>query len=157
MALDGFSMGNLGLPNEITSAQMANQAEQLAQRDAEIKIKDVSEMAEKHGIKRKEDDSESNQFFDGFKKKQDDEGEDEGIDDSIEEFTIESRAVNNLNEKDLERNPKEFSIRINPETEMVELYSTKQDRVLETISPKDLMGLLSKLDGASGILVNRKI
>lgn len=147
MGLDGFSIGNLGLNTDMTSAQLANQAEHIALKEAEIKIKDVTELADGTGIKRKEENSENaNQFSDGFKKKNEDEQDEE------------DETPSNIDEKDLESNdPKDFSVRINPETEMVELYSSKEERILETISAKDLMGLISKLNSASGILVNRKI
>lgn len=144
MGLEGFSMGNLGLNADITSAQMAVQSELLAQRESEIKIKNVEEMAEDGGVRSKDEPSENDkQFNDGLEKK-DDENKDE--------------TESTFSEKDFEnRNPKEFSVRINQETEMVELFNNKNDKILETINAKDLMGLMSKLDGASGILVNRKI
>lgn len=145
MGLEGFSMGNLGLNADITSAQMAVQSELLAQRDAEIKIKDVTEMAEDGGVRSKEEQSENDeQFNDGFNEKKEEENKDE--------------VENTFSEKDFENsNPKEFSVRINQTTEMVELFNNKNNKVVETMDAKDLMGLMSKLDGAAGILVNRKI
>lgn len=145
MGLDGFSMGNLGLGTGITSAQMANQAEQIARKESEIKIKDVNEMAEDEGVKRKKEQSENEtNFNDGFKKNNKDEEEDENKNALIEK-TFESE------------DPKEFSVRVNEGTGLVELFNNKNERVLETINPKDLMTLVSKLDCISGILVNRKI
>lgn len=145
MGLDGFSIGNLGLNTGMTSAQMGNQAENLAMKELEIKIKDVTELANGAGVKRKEGDADNNnQFNDGFKKKNGDDQDDE--------------TPSNIDEKDIEdKDPKDFSVRLNNETGMVELYNNKEERILETISPKDLMGLVSKLNTASGILVNRKI
>ena len=144
MGIDGFSMGNLGLGNEMTSVQMATQAEQLAQKGNEFIIKDVQELAKDGGVKRKKEQSESEEEFnDGLQKRKKQKKEEE---------------KNYLVEKDFEsKDPKEFSVRINPETELVELFNNKDEKVLETIPPKDLMELISKLDGASGILVNRKI
>lgn len=144
MGLDGFSMGNLGLNTDMTSIQMASQVEHLAQKGNEFVIKNIAELAEDGGVKRKEEQSKQEQEFnDGFRDKQDKNKEEE---------------KNALIEKDFEnKDPKEFSVRINPETELVELFNNKDSKVLETITPKDLMGLISKLDSASGILVNRKI
>lgn len=144
MGLDGFSMGNLGLNADLTSAQMANQAEQLAQKETEFKIKDVSELVEQKGVTRKKEQSGGkNQFNDGSGKKKNDD---------------EIKQQNVLIEKDFEnKDPREFSVRINPETELVELFNNKEEKILETITAKDLMGLISKLDNASGVLVNRKI
>lgn len=160
MGLDGFSMGNLGLKPELTSAQMATQAEQLAQKESEFKIKDVTNLAEGKGVKRKEEETQGqNQHFnDGFKEDENDGEEDE--DNSAEDGLnfIEDYSPSRLSEKEFEnRNPKDFYIKINPETEMVELISSRDDKVLETISANDLMGVISKLNSASGMLVNRKI
>jgi len=147
MGLDGFSMGVLGLNADMTSAKMAEEAEHLANKDFEIKIKDVDELAEQQLIKRKEGDSENKkQSKNDFKKKQD----------SEEEQDNESSGL--ISEKDFEtKDPKEFSVRINPDTEMIELFNNNEERILETISATDLMHLISKLDSASGILINRKI
>lgn len=149
MGLDGFSMGNLGLNTDLTSAQMANQAEQIARKESEIKVKNINESAEDGGVKRKEhQDEEQNQFDDGFKEEKDET--------ELEEIPIQSQSV--LSEKDFEnRDPKEFSVRINSQTELIELYNNKDQKVLETIRAEDLMYLISKLDSASGVLVNRKI
>lgn len=145
MGLDGFSMGNLGLNTDMTSAQMASQAEHLAKKESEFKIKDISELAEQNSITRREErPSGKDQFGGGSKKKKDNDDENE--------------KQNVLNEIDFEnKDLKEFSVRINPETELVELFNTKDEKILETITAKDLMSLISKLDNASGVLVNRRI
>lgn len=142
MGLDGFSMGNLGLNTDLTSIQMANQVEHLAQKGSEFKIKDVTESAEKGGVKSK-DEEPQDQFSDGFKEQNDKNSEDENKHTSIEDFE--------------NKDPREFSVRINPETDLIELFNNKDETLVETISAQDLMNLISKLDGASGILVNRKI
>lgn len=147
LGLDGFSMGNLGLNTDMTSAQMANQAEHLANKEFEVKIKDVEQLAEEQLIKRKEEDSEEKHAREDAKKKE-----------QNQEQEPEDENLSLLNEKDFEsKDPREFSVRINPRTEMIELFNNKEERILETISATDLMHLISKLDSASGILINRKI
>ncbi len=147
MGLDGFSIGNLGLPNELTSAQMAKQAEQLALRESEIIIKNVNEAAKENGVKRKEKSDKENDLAENFKKKKKKQGEDS-----------QQREKNQLLEKEFEnKDPREYSVRINPDTNLVELYNNKEKKIVETISPDDLMQLISKLSSVSGILVNRKI
>lgn len=154
MSLDGFAMSNLGLGTEMTSAQMANQAEQLAKKESQFKIKDIEESAKDQGVKRKKEESENNQFYDGLEDKKDEAEETE----EDNEAESSPQYIGNITEKDFEnRDPKDFSVRINPKTGWVELINNKEDKILETISAKDLMGMVSNLDGASGILVNRKI
>ena len=150
MGLDGFSMGNLGINAGLTSAQMANQAEHLAKKENEIEIKDVTQLAEDQDIKRREEDANDskNQFNDGFREKKKE----------LQESEKEKAIYAILNERDLEnKDPKDFSIRINSSTDMIELFNNKNEKILETISAKDLMELMSKLSSASGILVNKKI
>lgn len=146
MGLDGFSMGNLGINADLTSAQMANQAEQIARKESEIKIKDVTESAEDEGVKRKEEQTQDETFDDGFKKKEDESQEQQ------EEVQQPARQIDFAN-----TNPKEYSIRFNSETDMVELFNNQEEKILETMSATDLMYLVSKIDSASGILINRKI
>lgn len=150
MGVDGFSMGNLGINIDMTSAQMANQAERLAQKESETIIKDVTEAAEEDAIKRKdeEDDSEQGQLSGGFDNEQKDENKEEE----------DEKPLSNLTDKDFaNKDPKEFSVKVNSQTDMIELFSNKEGRVLETISSSDLMELVSRLNNASGVLVNRKI
>ena len=44
MSLDGFSMANVSLNNELTAAQAAGNAEHLAMKESEIKIKNMRNM-----------------------------------------------------------------------------------------------------------------
>lgn len=145
MGLDGFSMGNLGLNADLTSAQMANQAEQIARKESEIKIKDVTESAEDEGVKRKEEQTQDETFDDGFKEKE--ESQEQQEEEQQPAMQIDFATAN----------PKEYSIRFNSETDMVELFNNQEEKILETMSATDLMYLVSKIDSASGILINRKI
>lgn len=158
MGLDGFSMGNLGLNAALTSAQMANQAEYLAQKDSEIIIKDVEKLEKEQAVKRKEEEEQNQQFNDGFKKNQDE--DDSGSEDEVNanDTALNEEITTELIERDFaSKDPKEFSVRLNQETDMIELINNKEDKVLETIKAQDLMNMVSKLNSASGILVNRKI
>ena len=150
MGLDGFSMSNLGLHKEVTSAQMANQAEQLATKDMQFKIKDVTNLAKQKGIKRREGDSEAEKetfFEDGLFQNEESYENDEARDAEVK-----------LIEQEFEqKDPREFSVRINPKTEMVELYNNRSKKIIETINAEDLMDLMSRLDSASGVLVNKKV
>lgn len=160
MGLDGFSMGNLGLNATLTSAQMANQAEYLAQKDSEIIIKDVEKLEKEQAVKSKEEeeDEKNQQFNDGFKKNEDEDESGQEDEANSDDNVLNEEITSELIERDFaSKDPKEFSVRLNQETDMIELINNKEDKVLETIKAQDLMNMVSKLNGASGILVNRKI
>ena len=149
MGLDGFSMSNLGLPERLTSAQMADRAEQLATQGTEYKIKDSTQLATQNGVQRKE--SDSGGFTPGysgnFRKKKGEESEND-----------ENKNQEILNQVNFEeKDSKDFSVKVNPETETIELYSLKNQKIVETISADDLRDLILKLDDASGVFVNKKI
>lgn len=150
MGLDGFSMSNLGLPERLTSAQMAEQAEHLAREGTEYKIKDITQLASQNGVQRKENDSGgfTPGYSGSFRKKKDGE-------ETPEEKAKTQEILNQVNFD--EKDSKDFSVRINPETETIELYSLKNQKIIETIGADDLRNLILKLDDASGVFVNKKI
>lgn len=158
MGLDGFSMGNLGL-TELTSAQMSNQAEQMAQKDSQIMIKSISE-TEKDGIvkrkKEEEEEEKEHPFEDGFTETNDaDEEAEEEDGEKPDEKSVNKTAAREIDFDS--NNIKNFSLRLNSATNRVELLNKIDNKVLEDIKPEELMYIISKLDSASGVLINRKI
>ena len=149
MGLDGFSMGNLGLNTELTATQLASQVEFSTQKEAEIKIRDPEESAEDAAVKEKQEQERQQEFNDGFEQSSESEEDSTEEDDDEQE----KQRQQEFESKDV----KEFSIKINPQTETVEIYNRETGRTLETMNAKDLNHLVSKLDTASGVLINRKI
>jgi uncharacterized FlaG/YvyC family protein len=148
MGLDGFAMGNLGLNADLTSAQMANQVEQLAKKESEFLIKDVTELSYGNGVKRKKGEQEGkNTFNGGFKQKK--------KDDIINSDEDEKKTLNE--DSFIQKDLKDFFLRVNPKTNSIELFSNKDGRVLEEIPASDLMELVSRMNNPSGILVNKRI
>lgn len=136
MTIDGLSIANLGLFKPATPSEVAHQAEQSAQKQAEIIIKDVEQLDKVDP--------------DGGKSKQDaKEGEQEDAEQQAQENT-EFSADENL---DL----KKFMVKFNSTTNMVELIDRMSGEVIETISSNDLVNLMSKSKNPSGVLVDRKI
>ena len=142
MGLDGFSMANLGLHKEFTSAQLASNAEALAKRGTEHSIKNIDGMDQKQKIERKNSDDESEGFEFSY------------YDDEEEESTAEDE---NTDQQASQRQQKKYNVKLNNDSQMIELIDTENNSIIETISPSDLIKLVSKLNSASGILINRKI
>lgn len=55
------------------------------------------------------------------------------------------------------KSDKKFNVRFNSTTEMVEMVDTNTGNVVETISPDDLVNILSASKAFSGVFVDRKI
>lgn len=137
MPIDGVSFQNSGV-NINTPAEVTAQAAAAANKEAEKKIKDI-EQSDKM-----EADSDENE---------DNERDLEGRDTSD---TKDGRAENEELEKVLDEK-KKFLVKFNPQTEMVEMIDAQSGGIIETVTPEDLLKLLSKSKAFSGVFVDRKI
>lgn len=137
MGLDGFSMNNLGVHKELTSAQLANNAEALAQKGSIIKTVDNLSSKNKTKNKEFEEEEEIPVYF-------------------FEEDEKEKDRENNKNKKN-NGDAKKYTVKLNSQTQLIELIDLEKEKIIETISPNDLIKLVSKLSSTSGILVNRRI
>ena len=149
MGMDGLSMANTGALKESTSADFASRTEQSMQADRTNDAKQVQTTSTNPRIKEKEEEEE------GKKQKQEQKSQGE-IEDSFvpsenefekEEFDIE----------ELENPNKDFYVKLNAKDDIIELYDSATDRLIETISGNELKELVRKLNMASGIFVNKKV
>lgn len=147
MGLDGFSMANLGQYNRLTSAQMSNEVEFWAAKGNDTQIKDIDGLSSKNGITRKEFDfSETGgQAFMGGDTEAAD--EDELMDNPEQEIT---------SEDDPEHAPNRFEMRIDSNSDVVELYDNYLELTVQRLSAKDMLHMIKKFDDPAGILVNEK-
>ena len=152
MGMDGLSMSNTGVIKESTSADLAARTEQIVQADPTNDSKQVQTMSTNRRIREKEEDEES-------KKKQREEAQSEE-DEEFQDGYIESPDFNTTEDFDIEEleNPnKDFYVKLNAKDDIIELYDSMTDRLIETISGNELRELVKKLNMASGIFVNKKV
>lgn len=142
MPLDGLSFSNSGMykiPNPMEAALLV---EQSAQAQAEVAIKKTEK-----GEKLKNQTSEENL---------DEETNAEG---RYTDDNDNNDSNQNMESSDSEThvNMLKYRVSYNQATDSVELIDRKTGYMVESISPKDIMGLISKSKGASGILVDKQI
>ena len=149
MGMDGLSMSNTGALKESTSADYANRTEQVIQSDATNDPKMVQTLSTNRRVKEKEEEEES-------PKQKQEEKQEEDIEDSYveaeEEFQKEEFHI-----EDLENPNKDFYVKLNAKDDIIELYDSATNRLIETISGSELRELVKKLNMASGIFVNKKV
>lgn len=153
MGLDGFSMANLGLHRDATSSQMALESDQIAKVGAGRKIQDVDSMAKDEGVRRRDGDYHDGGYGAGGSESDEDEA---GVNASVDDIADDLQS-NSLTREEFENAPERFQMRINPETQMLELYDKFYSRVLERISTEDLIAMIANLNSVSGMLVNKKV
>ena len=59
--------------------------------------------------------------------------------------------------EDLENPNKDFYVKLNAKDDIIELYDSTTNKLIETISGNELQELVKKLNMASGIFVNKKV
>lgn len=135
MSLDGLSFSNSGIYKIPTPIEVAAMAEQSSQVQSEIIIKKTEKSEET-----------KSDFGDNYlDEKTNAEGRETGDDEE-----------DNQNES-FEINAVKYKVKFNQSTDLVELIDEITGEIVETITPTDLLSLISKSKGASGILVDRQI
>ena len=152
MGMDGLSMANTGALKESTSADFANRTEQAIHSEASNNSKQVQTTSTNPRVKEKEEEEENK------KKKSDQEKKQEEFEDGLvienENSEIEE---DDFHIEDLENPNKDFYVKLNSKDDIIELYDSATDRLIETISGSELTELVKKLNMASGIFVNKKV
>ena len=149
MGMDGLSMANTGALKESTSADFTNRAEQAIQADKTNDTKQVQTLVTNRRVREKDEEEEN-------KKQQQQERQEEDIEDAFvqseDEFAQEEFDI-----EELENPNKDFYVKLNAKDDIIELYDSASDRLIETISGNELRELVRKLNMASGIFVNKKV
>ena len=149
MGMDGLSMANTGALKESTSADFASRTEQSMQADRTNDAKQVQTLSANPRIKEKDEEE-------GAKKNKQEPQEEEEFDDSFvpseDEFEKEEFDI-----EELENPNKDFYVKLNAKDDIIELYDSSSNRLIETISGNELRELVRKLNMASGIFVNKKV
>lgn len=154
MGMDGLSIANTGVVKESTSADFASRAEQIVQSDPTNDSKQVQTTSTNRSVRAKDEDEENEkqQPRQGSGAKKDEEFEDGLVEPDVEENNEEEFDIEELN------NPnKNFYVKLNAKDDIIELYDSSTDRLIETISGNELRELVKKLNMASGIFVNKKV
>ncbi len=150
MGMDGLSFSNTGAVKEQTSAEYANKTEQSMAMDPTNDAQYVNGLASNQRVKEKEEGEESE------RKKQEKKEEEQEFQDGLVEKEPEEETPE-FHVEDFENPDKEFYVKLNIKDDIIELYDSSSNRLIETISGDELGELVQKLNMASGIFVNKKV
>lgn len=152
MGMDGLSFSNTGAIKEQTSAEYTANVEQSMSMDPTNNAQHVNELANNQRVKEKEE-SEGN----GRKRQQQNNPAEEEFNDGLVEEQPADEEEQEFHVEDFENPDKEFYVKLNIKDDIIELYDSSTDRLIETISGNELGELVHKLNMASGIFVNKKV
>ena len=154
MGMDGLSIANTGAVKESTSAEQTARTEQPIQADTTNAARQVQGLSVNRRIRPKDDEDEGA----GRNKDEKEEKteEEEVFQDGLVEEETEEKPEESAVE-DIENPNKEFYVKLNTKDDIIELYDSSTDRLVETISGNELGELVQKLNMASGIFINKKV
>ena len=154
MGLDGFSMSNLGLNRNLTSAQMANEADVIARQSLENQMADVDGIGKKEKVGKKDEDAAFNGMvpFIGEPKKDDEEAQEENPQQEENQSEEDSSQSEVIDDEDADN----LHFRLNAENK-IEIWDNEKKQVIKTISPEEAANVLHNFAQAPGIFVNREI
>ncbi len=153
MGMDGLSMANTGALKESTSAEYTNRSEQAIQANPSNNSQQVQNLETNRAVREK-DEEEENQKQHGHENN--DKNEEEFQDGLVEE-PKEEIFNEDFNIEDLDDPNKDFYVKLNAKDDIIELYDSSSDKLIETISGNELQELVKRLNMASGIFVNKKV
>ena len=151
MGMDGLSIANTGAVKEQTSAEYTNRAEQSIVNDQTNSSQQVQGLANNQRVKEKDEEEEGGSQKGRQNLADSDEFEDGLVEDENEE------DYSDFDVEDFDNPEKEFYVKLNIKDDIIELYDSATDRLIETISGSELGELVQKLNMASGIFVNKKV
>lgn len=152
MGMDGLSMANTGALKESTSAEYTNRTEQSIQANPSNNSQQVQNLETNRAVREKDEEEESPKQEQGQKKEEEEEEFQDGL---VEETQEEVEEEFNI--EDLDNPNKDFYVKLNAKDDIIELYDSSSDRLIETISGNELQELVKRLNMASGIFVNKKV
>ncbi len=152
MGMDGLSFSGTGAIKESTSAEFNNKTEQAILSDPTNNSKQVQGLNNNARVRERNEEE-------GKKKQQ---GQPESQEDIFEDGLVEEEIEEEeeLEETDINliENPnKDFYVKLNVKDDIIELYDSATNKLIETISGNELGELIQKLNMASGIFVNKKV
>ena len=152
MGMDVLSIANTGALKESTSADFTARTEQSMHADPTNNSKQVQTMSTNRRVREKEEEEEGKK-----KKKGEEETQDEFEDGLLENENENEETEEDFDIEEIENPNKDFYVKLNAKDDIIELYDSSTDRLIETISGTELGELVKKLNMASGIFVNKKV
>ena len=150
MGMDGLSIANTGVVKESTSAEITGKTEQAMQAEQANSNRQVNGLSVNQRVREKDE-------GDGNAKKQGKDSPQGTFEDGLVEPKDEAEEDDLSDVEDIENPNKDFYVKLNVKDDIIELYDSATNRLIETISGNELGELVQKLNMASGIFINKKV
>ena len=156
MGLDGFSMSNLGLHRNLTTAQLANEVDVVAKQALENQLPDVDGVGKKEKAGKKDPEA----AFNGMVPFIPDEEKDEKKEDTSEQEekkSVDKSVGEELTEDDdVEIEEPQYLFKMSAD-DMIEVYDKNTGRVIKKLSPEEAASTVHNFTKMPSIFFNKDV
>ncbi len=154
MGIDGFSLSNLGLNRNMTSSQLATEAERTARQSLDNQMADVDGVGKKEKAGRKDPDAAFNGMVPFIPA---DKEEEEQPQDSQDETASQNNSQETYDsDDDDDEYASRYHFRFNS-NDMIEVFDTEKSEVVRTISPENASKAIKDMTKIPGVFINKKV
>lgn len=153
MGLDGFSLSNLGLNKNLTSAQLANEVDATARQSLENQIADVDGVGKREKVGKKDEDAAFNGTIPFIP---DDKNENNETSQQEQQEEQNNQSVEDYDDDDSDDTAGDFHFKIDDEG-MIEVWDTQKNVILKKITVDDASKVFHSFTRVPGIFVNKEI
>lgn len=156
MGLDGFSMSNLGLHRNLTTAQLANEVDVVAKQALENQLPDVDGVGKKEKAGKKDPEAAFNGMVPFIPDEENDE-KDEDASEQKEKKSVDKSVGEELTEDDdVEIEEPQYLFKMSAD-DMIEVYDKNTGRVIKKLSPEEAASTVHNFTKMPSIFFNKDI
>lgn len=156
MGLDGFSMSNLGLHRNLTTAQLANEVDVVAKQALENQLPDVDGVGKKEKAGKKDPEAAFNGMVPFIPDEENDE-KDEDASEQKEKKSVDKSVGEELTEDDdVEIEGPQYLFKMSAD-DMIEVYDKNTGRVIKKLSPEEAASTVHNFTKMPSIFFNKDI
>lgn len=152
MGLDGLSMSNLGLHRNLTSAQLANEADATARQALENQLPDVDGVGKKEKAGKKDPDA----AFAGMVPFIADEKHAEESDEELSEEEPNEQSEPPLSDTEVDEEEPRYLFKMGADN-FIEVYDTKTKAVVKKLSPEEAANSVHNFSKMPGLFFDKEV
>ena len=156
MGLDGFSMSNLGLHRNLTTAQLANEVDVVAKQALENQLPDVDGVGKKEKAGKKDPEAAFNGMVPFIPDEEKDEKEDDTSEQEEKKSVDKSVGEELTEDDDVEIEEPRYLFKMSAD-DMIEVYDKNTGRVIKKLSPEEAASTVHNFTKMPSIFFNKDV
>ncbi len=156
MGLDGFSMSNLGLHRNLTTAQLANEVDVVAKQALENQLPDVDGVGKKEKAGKKDPEAAFNGMVPFIPDEENDEKDEDASEQEEKKSVDKSVGEESIEDVEVEIEEPQYLFKMSAD-DMIEIYDKNTGRVIKKLSPEEAASTVHNFTKMPSIFFNKDV